>query len=617
VKISNLKMNHKTILWSGIVLYVIILTAISWFKYYQFGYNGLDLAIIHNSFFNATLGNGFWSSVQGNYYFAYHFSPILYLILPIYWLWRSPLNLLFLQSIILGLSAWPVYLLAKKIINPKIALWVALAWLVNPLLMNINLYEWHALSLAVPLLITTYYFYHTKRLGLFTIFMLLSFAIREDIVIVIFMIGVLALIAKRKLVWILFPTLGSILYLFLSYWYINSLSLEGSRFITYYQWFFQSTPWEWLLHLLKLGNIEMVIGLTLAFLFLPWLKPKYLLLSIGPFLQIALLESGGSSIVTGMHYSTLFLPGLLVASLWGLNKIVNGKDKLARFIKYDLTLTKLIVVVCLIYLVIFLGPAWGIIKQLKTPYPNAKQVRSIIKKIPRDAKVAASYTFLPWLSSRAELYSLHYIITSKQQFSNQDYKYDKPNYIMTATDDFTTIKLQFYDSRYLHNFYSQGFGNFKNLINDGYKIRQFNNQWQLWQQADNNEPWEKEIDRADFLANNSLPDFQLQPFAVFVNKKDSLLNINFTLSEKTDKDYWLEITINNTEFIRPLTLLTPTSQWQTNKVYSSFIYLPPATDELKIKLINFTGHIELNDWGGIINKIDQLEAGPEIKIPLL
>lgn len=617
MKILNNELNNKTILWLGIILYVVILTTITWFKYHQFGYNGLDLAIIHNSFFNATLGNGFWSSVQGNYYFAYHFSPILYLLLPFYWLWRSPLNLLFLQSLFLGLSAWPVYLLAKKIINPKIALWVALAWLINPLLININLYEWHALSLAVPMLIATYYFYHTKKLGLFTIFMLLSFTIREDIIMVIFMMGILALISKRKLAWILLPTLGSILYFSFSYWYINSLSLEGSRFIAYYQWFFQSTPGEWLLHLFKLGNIEMVIGLTLAFLFLPWLRPKYLLLAIGPFLQIALLESGGSGIVTGMHYNTLFLPGLLVASLWGLKKIVNGKDKLTQFIKYDLTLTKMIVIVCLIYLVIFLGPTLGIIKQLKTPYTNAKQLKSIIKDIPIDAKVAASYTYLPWLSSRAELYSLHYIITAKQQFSTQDYKYDKPDYIMTATEDFTTIKLQFSDSRYLHNFYNPGYNNFKNLINNGYEIKEFNNQWQLWQQTDKNESLEKETSLVDFLVNNNLPNFQLEPFEIFVNKKNSLLNIYFSLNKEIDTNYWLEITLDNTTFIRPLMLLTPTSQWQTDTVYSSFIYLPPNTDALKIKLINFTGHVQLNNWGGIINKIIKLDTGPEIKIPLL
>ena len=73
---------YKKILWLAIVLYVVVFSLVSIYKYTHFLYNGIDLAIINNVFWNTVHGHWFWSSIQGHSYLGDHCSPILILLLP-------------------------------------------------------------------------------------------------------------------------------------------------------------------------------------------------------------------------------------------------------------------------------------------------------------------------------------------------------------------------------------------------------------------------------------------------------------------------------------------------------------------------------------------------------
>ena len=64
------------------VFYFAFFSFTSFWKYYNFFYNALDLAIINQIFYNSTLGNFFASSIHPPSYLGDHFSPILILLLP-------------------------------------------------------------------------------------------------------------------------------------------------------------------------------------------------------------------------------------------------------------------------------------------------------------------------------------------------------------------------------------------------------------------------------------------------------------------------------------------------------------------------------------------------------
>src|SRR3989338_5825260 len=123
--------NKSIILTVAIGLYVVIFSIFSLWKYNNFLYNGLDLAIINQVFYNTAHGNAFASSIHPPSYLGDHVNPIILVLLPLYYLLASPKTLLILQTIFLALAAWPLYLIAKKVLNETWGLFFGLAWLLN------------------------------------------------------------------------------------------------------------------------------------------------------------------------------------------------------------------------------------------------------------------------------------------------------------------------------------------------------------------------------------------------------------------------------------------------------------------------------------------------------
>lgn len=198
-KIENIKkfLNKYavTILVAAVLFYIVIFFGISFFKYNNFYYDSLDLAIFNQVFYNTSQGRLFQLSIHEPTYLGDHFTPIILILAPLYSFYRSPVALLFLQTLILALSAWPIYLIAKKIIGGRIfPLMMGLVWLINPLVQNANLFEFHLLSFAVFLLLWVFYFYLQKKWRLFFLFVFLSLLVREDVSLVVFMFGVLAIV---------------------------------------------------------------------------------------------------------------------------------------------------------------------------------------------------------------------------------------------------------------------------------------------------------------------------------------------------------------------------------------------------------------------------------------
>jgi len=147
-KILNfIEKNSQKLLWLGIFIYTLVFSIISIWKLNGYLYNGLDLAIFNNVFYNTLHSNWFWSSIQGHSYLGDHFTPILFLLLPIYAIWQSPEMLLILQSIFLGLAAWPIYKISQLVLRDnKLAIGIGILWLINPLVHNINLFEFHLIA---------------------------------------------------------------------------------------------------------------------------------------------------------------------------------------------------------------------------------------------------------------------------------------------------------------------------------------------------------------------------------------------------------------------------------------------------------------------------------------
>ncbi len=120
---------------------------------------------------------------------AMHVEPIYFLIAPLYALWQQPETLLILQTIILALGAWPVFWLARQHLGGIAGVAFAAVYLLFPGLEAANLWEFHAVALAAPLLLLTFYCGQAHRWRLFWLCALLAMATKEEVPLTVALMG--------------------------------------------------------------------------------------------------------------------------------------------------------------------------------------------------------------------------------------------------------------------------------------------------------------------------------------------------------------------------------------------------------------------------------------------
>src|SRR6266581_3180928 len=138
---------------------------------------------------------------------ALHFEPIILPLSLLYAFGADPRILLVFQTITLALGAVPVFLLTRKYLPewPLLATIMALAYLLAPALLGANIFDFHPLTLATPLLLYAILALTYKRYVWFLIACVLAASCKEDVPLTVALLGVLV-IWRYKL-----PRLGTAL----------------------------------------------------------------------------------------------------------------------------------------------------------------------------------------------------------------------------------------------------------------------------------------------------------------------------------------------------------------------------------------------------------------------
>lgn len=182
-----------------IVVFLAAYAALAWLRHYSLFSHTYDLAIFDNAYWNTLQGRFWHSDIMGHNYLGEHLNLLLWLFIPLYRLWPSPALLLLLQSVLLVLSAWPLYLLGRKKNLPD---WLNLALLVAYLLylplLGVNLGDFHEISLVPFLTLWALYFLETGQTGWFWLCLSLSFLTKENILLNGVFIGLYLGLARKK-----------------------------------------------------------------------------------------------------------------------------------------------------------------------------------------------------------------------------------------------------------------------------------------------------------------------------------------------------------------------------------------------------------------------------------
>ena len=185
------------ILYLSILAYGIVFSALSILRYDAFRACAWDLGIFTQSLWTTLNANKFFYHTcelfinPSGSFFGVHFSPILFIVLPFYWIAARPETLLVIQSFVLPLAAIPIYKLAKEYAGGRaVGLMFAVAYLIYPATQYVNLFDFHVQSFLPLFFSFTIYYLTKEKWSKYFFFMLLALSCEEHAAWATFAMGV-------------------------------------------------------------------------------------------------------------------------------------------------------------------------------------------------------------------------------------------------------------------------------------------------------------------------------------------------------------------------------------------------------------------------------------------
>jgi len=196
---TKARLSSLSVVWIFVAAYIILFSFLSIIRYYSFITNAWDLGELSQSMWTTLHGGGiFQNNVVFDSEFHVHFRPILFLLLPIYAIFESPVTLLVLQSILIGLAAVPLYWIAKQELKSKIAIVFPILYLLYPALHGVNWFDFHPESFVPLFIFLAFFYYKNNKFSRYFLFVVLALMTKEDVSLVVISLGLYFLILNRK-----------------------------------------------------------------------------------------------------------------------------------------------------------------------------------------------------------------------------------------------------------------------------------------------------------------------------------------------------------------------------------------------------------------------------------
>lgn len=429
------------------LVYVAFFFFICALRYHVFNYSDFDLAVHAQTVYNILHGS-IQSSILGIPFLGNHLSLILFLIAPIYAIFSTPLTLLFFQTLLIGLGAVPLFLLAKEVLDKKFAFLFSVLYLLFPALTNISQYEFHPVAFTIFFLLFMFYFFEKSRFIPFVCFMVLSLLCKENMALGIFFFGLYVIFFRKKSwKWSVVPIVLSLLWLIIGIKVLHSFNQGTIDFNYIYSHIGKSIPevvvnlfihpGVTLRYIFDQGNMKLLIQLFLPLGFLCLLSPKTLFIALPFFLQ-QMLSIRAEDHTIDYHYAAKLIPFLFIAAVYGARTVLKSK-----FLnRHKIILVAFLIVSCIVSNIFF-----GLLTKIPGNFSTRYKMKDIsyykqefIEKIPQGASVVATFEFLPKLSQRKEIHSFHHVYIGTYTLSKKKYVLPEDiDYALLDFDDYLTF----------------------------------------------------------------------------------------------------------------------------------------------------------------------------------
>lgn len=393
-----------------VIVFFLIFSLLSVSRHLHFYSNGdlghFDLVMWRLSTFQYP-----YSSLIHRCDFGDHFSPILFLFVPLYQIWSSPLLLVIIQAFFVAMTAFPLYKIAEKYLKSTLlSLGIILLYFLFVGLQNAVEFDFHPITIGVFFISMTFFALFYDNSFLYWLFLGLSLLVREDVPPLIVALGIweLAILKKYRLGFL--TVLVSFLYFYLVIFKIMPFfggEIGGGKMDSpnFSFWAFLDYPPKrnTLLVTFQSFGFLPIFSAFSYFLGLPQLASRFL---------FSLPNRWGIE----FHYSATLTPILTTGTILGLKNIFRLEEQVLRVFKKSSKKN----VTCLLTGLIFVCLALVqtlVVNQKYQPFiyylfkketyvldKTTKNARKLISLIPPSVAVSAQLPFVPHLSQRDKIF---------------------------------------------------------------------------------------------------------------------------------------------------------------------------------------------------------------------
>ena len=341
-----------------------------------------------------------------------------WLLMPLYWMIPSVEMLFFFQSLILSVSAWPLYLLLKsKTKDPLAAFLFSAAYLLFPPVVSQHLNQIHDDQFANIWLLFATYFFVLKDFRKFVVPLILICFTKEYFALTAAMFGIWGLVERRQWKWVLVPLVFGFTYFVVVSKFVMPWA-GGNTVLRYasldYLDAYGKTPHE--IFSTMLANPSLVLRNTfspqkLQYLFkvfgpvlliLPFLSPAVVLCL--PNLGMNLVGTNSAFIVIPWHYSVFLGSAIFVAIACGLPTAIRGVKGLLGMTVKARTLGWVVLALNLLCIPMWLDTA------AFNPSPQRDVFQRVIDMVPHEASIVCPSAMLAHFSNYQGVNSLYSLL---------------------------------------------------------------------------------------------------------------------------------------------------------------------------------------------------------------
>ncbi len=420
--LSGITIDRKITLVVACALFVIATVVIGYFsslKYRSYSNFAFDFGIFAQMYERMAVSGAPETTLERSYlmsHFGVHFSPIFYLFLPGYWIFRSPLYLFYLQAAVIAAGVFAVYLIAGKLgLSGKMTLALELIYIFYPCLLNGTFYDFHENKFLTTIILFLFYFIISKKTILTFVFSLLLLSVKEDAAIYLICIALFVMIYRKEVLKGVGMLAMAIVYFFIANKVVASVGTEGvmmDRLSDYfingektYGSVFKTIFYDMgylIKQVFKAEKLPFVLWMFAPVMFMPFMTKKVsALILLLPILPINIMQSWIYQSDVDYQYTYGIAALIIMSSIF---VILNLKAEKRRL------LVMTAVILCLVMSTVLVYPK---LKRNDSLYQSMKQsyteeglaeMEDLCRSVPADASVTASSNVAPHLYQVKHLY---------------------------------------------------------------------------------------------------------------------------------------------------------------------------------------------------------------------